>query len=440
MVIMETAMTEKKTAADNRYTVLGPLGEGGVGAVYRAWDRQLSREVALKRLKGGEDISQALQQEAQLLASLRHPNIVTVLDIGNDDMGPFVVMELIAGRTLEKIVSEQTSVQYSLFLEIASQSFRGLMAAHAHRIVHRDLKPGNLMLAFHEDGSFTLKILDFGMAKSVLEPTEQTMDQNNSVMGSVYTMAPEQMTRQPVDARTDIYSLGCVFYYILAGHYPYTGATLLEVVHKHLEGNVRQLHQIRPDLPRTLCDGIMKMMARQPEDRFQTIEEAKQTLLAGLTSTTPILPQSSGKSIAIVWTSAAAFILSGFAAFFIFAKNEPQKQLATVAIPVEKQDAAIDPTETKTLKTKIGETVSVQGTVMRSGVNKKGNRRYLNFTNDYRRGVALMFLMDTPKHDFSEEWIQSHVGQTVRATGCISEYEGRLQMEITSKDQIQPQP
>ena len=268
--------------ASARYVAGERIGEGGVAAVYSAWDARLERRVAIKRLSAApgltvEETEARVRREANTLAALQHPNIVTVHDIGSDEDGSFVVMEFIEGETLEAAVAHAPFVLES-FLSLATQSLAGLGAAHKAGLLHRDIKPRNLMLAWPPDGDFQVKILDFGLAKYAPLPSEQTLDHNDTLLGSIHSMAPEQFRRQPLDARTDLYSLGCVFYYTLTGYYPFMGETVPEVMTAHLEHRLYDLAPIRPDLPSVLCDWVMSLMNVDPADRPRDAVEA----LAGM--------------------------------------------------------------------------------------------------------------------------------------------------------------
>ena len=198
-----------------RYVVKGKIGAGGLGEVYLANDTQLDRDVALKRVKapesGSADALHAdLIREARTLSSLQHPHIVTIYDVGQDQDGPFVVMELLKGETLDDVI-ERGAMTVADFKEVVVQSLEGMIAAQDMGLVHRDLKPSNLMLVWLPSGKFQIKILDFGLAKFSRTATRQTEDQESGIMGSIYFMAPEQFERLPLDGRTDMYSSGLHF-------------------------------------------------------------------------------------------------------------------------------------------------------------------------------------------------------------------------------------
>jgi|GEM_PF-3325405 len=261
----------------DRYQIKEKIGQGGLGEVFVALDTQLQREVALKRVKAAEGQSpDDVLREAQVLSALQHPNILTVFDVGQDVTGPFVVTELLRGDTLEQVVA-RGPLPYAEFREMAIQTLEGLVAAQAMNLVHRDLKPENLMVIWHASGRFQVKILDFGLAKFSRLASRQTEDQQSSIMGSIFFMAPEQFERQPLDGRTDLYALGCIFYHALTGRNPFNGDTAPVVMAAHLAHHVTPLGLVRPDLPPWACDWVMRFINRRPEDRPATAREALDT-------------------------------------------------------------------------------------------------------------------------------------------------------------------
>ncbi len=258
----------------DRYHIKEKIGQGGLGEVFVAVDTQLQREVALKRMKAAEGQSQDdLLKEAKVLSALQHPNILTVFDVGQDTSGPFVITELLRGETLERVV-ERGAVTYEDFRQLAVQALEGLIAAHALDLVHRDLKPGNLMVIWHASGKFQIKILDFGLAKFSQTASKQTEDQEEGIMGSIFFMAPEQFERLPLDPRTDLYALGCIFYFALTCRHPFDGETAPAVMAAHLTHRVTPLAQIRPDLPPWLCNWVMWFINRQADHRPGSAKEA----------------------------------------------------------------------------------------------------------------------------------------------------------------------
>ena len=264
---------------DDRYEIRGKIGQGGIGAVYRAYDKNLSREVAVKRIlpEGGADLekeaTRQLTKEAGALSALQHPHIVTIYDVGIDEDGPYVVMELLHGKTIDEVV-EKASFTWQDFREFALQTQEALIAAQDMSLVHRDLKPTNVMLTWLPSGKFQVKIVDFGLAKFSPKPSLQTIDQKDSIFGSIFFMSPEQFERTELDVRTDMYSIGCVYYYALTGVHPFNGETGPQVMVAHLDHRVYPLHEIRPDLPRWVCDWVMWHINRLPDHRPKNAREA----------------------------------------------------------------------------------------------------------------------------------------------------------------------
>lgn len=274
----EKLMTEYEEEG-RRYLILEPLGEGGSGDIFRTWDFKLGRMVALKRLKDNPGIFTSIRGEAGILASLSHPNIVTFLDFDTDEKGNFVVMELVYGQTLE----ERGRFTVQEFVPIMSQVCEGLAAAHAVGLIHCDLKPGNIMLEkSSEDGSLTAKILDFGLATisvSIKIP-DSLLNQERLVHGTPHTMSPEQLRGETMDIRSDIYSLGCTFYYALSGVYPHRGEDTLSIAQSHLYLTPQTLHEVNPEVPEPLSQAIMQMLARDPDERPQDAQSARRLIEA----------------------------------------------------------------------------------------------------------------------------------------------------------------
>ena len=284
-----------------RYEIRSKLGQGGIGAVYRAYDRALKREVAVKRLLPQGDkpeeerhTTEELVREAGMLSQLQHPNVVTVYDAGIDDDGGFVVMELIDGETIDRTV-ERGALTYDDFKNVVEQSLEGLIAAQEIGMLHRDIKPSNVMVRWHPSGRFEVKLLDFGLAKVTQKPILQTVQHGDAILGSIYFMAPEQFEREPLDGRIDLYSLGSLYYYALAGGYPFDGDTGAAVMVRKLEHEIEPIGTLRPDLPAPVADWVMRLMARyrdhRPDDARQALEEFHAAVAQAGAAATPTAPQ-----------------------------------------------------------------------------------------------------------------------------------------------------
>jgi serine/threonine protein kinase/HEAT repeat protein len=270
---------------EDRYEIRGKIGQGGLGAVYRGYDTRMNREVAIKRISKSagdpelqEESTRQLIKEAGALASLQHPHIVTVYDVGSDEDGPYVVMELISGKTLEELI-EKAPLTWPDFRELAMQTQEALIAAQELDLIHSDIKPSNLMLTWLPSGKFQIKIVDFGLATLTQSQSREELEELEAVFGSIFFMAPEQFERTPLDARSDLYSMGCVYYQALAGVYPFNGKTAAEVMASHLHHSVKPLQELRSDIPLWACDWIMWQINRLPQDRPASARESLSVFL-----------------------------------------------------------------------------------------------------------------------------------------------------------------
>ncbi len=258
------------TRLGGRYDVIRPLGWGGMAEVYLTVDRQLGREVAVKvireRYAEDERFVARFRREARAAASLSHPNVVAVHDVGVHEGSPFIVMEYVPGRTLAELLRDNGPMQPGRAAEVGEAVARALGAAHAAGIVHRDVKPGNVMLT--ADGR--IKVLDFGIARALRwTPLTDTP----AVQGTAEYMAPEYVKGDGADPRSDLYSLGVVLYELLTGRPPFTGDSPLQVAYKHLEEAPAPPEAIRPGLPAGLTAVVLRCLAKHPGDRYRRAEE-----------------------------------------------------------------------------------------------------------------------------------------------------------------------
>ena len=257
-------------AIKGRYEKRQVLGEGGMGVVYRAYDADLKREVALKTLRdGGDELAlEMFRKECGVLASLNHPNIVDIYDVGQfteDGIEkPYFVMPLLPGTTLDRIIkNEPQRLTVDRTVEIIAQTCRGLHAAHDRGLIHRDLKPSNIFVLADD----SVKIIDFGIAH--LTGTHTSL----GLKGTVYYMAPEQMEMKPASAQSDIYSLGVVCYEILARRRPFVGSNRDEVIRTILRGTPPPIHELNPLVSHQVSQVIHAALARKPYHRYQTSRE-----------------------------------------------------------------------------------------------------------------------------------------------------------------------
>ncbi len=265
---------------DERYELREKIGQGSIGIVYRAYDHKLGREVAIKRILTSEvdpslkdEATKQLLVEVGALASLQHPNIVIVRDIGSDEEGLYMVTEIISGKTLDEMI-ETGALPWRDCRQVAMQSLEALIAAEELNMIHSDLKPPNIMLTWVPSGKFQVKILDFGLAVLIHNQSLEEIQRMESIFGSIFFMPPEQFERKVMDARSDLYSLGCCLYQALTGSYPFNGETGEEVMAAHLHHTVRPIGEICEDIPTWACQWIMWLINRDPEHRPHSAREA----------------------------------------------------------------------------------------------------------------------------------------------------------------------
>jgi tRNA A-37 threonylcarbamoyl transferase component Bud32 len=258
------------TLLAGRYEVVRLLGWGGMAEVFLATDRLLGRQVAVKvirdRFADDERFLSRFRREARAAAALNHPNVVAVHDVGVHDGNPFLVTELVDGRTLAEVLGDGGPLPADRAAEIGEAVARALAAAHAAGIVHRDVKPGNIMVT--ADGR--VKVLDFGVARALRwTPLTDTP----AAQGTAEYMAPEHIRNDGAEPRSDLYSLGVVLYELLTGHPPFTGESALQVAYRHLEEAPAPPDSIRAGIPPDLSAVILRCLAKHPGDRYRRAQE-----------------------------------------------------------------------------------------------------------------------------------------------------------------------
>jgi serine/threonine protein kinase/ABC-type branched-subunit amino acid transport system substrate-binding protein len=277
------------------YKVLSRIGEGGMGVVYQATQLSLGRPVAVKAVFAtplhAPEVVQRFFREAKLLSQINHPNVVNLIDFGNTDSGVvYMVMEHLAGRTLDKAVPKGEGFAVSVVLDLMEQVGAGVAEAHRLGVVHRDLKPSNIFLADAPVGGVVVKILDFGIAKAVGDG-RPGLTQSGAMIGSSGYMPPEQITgSSEVDARSDVYALGGILYYMLAGKPAYDGKSTRSVVTKQMAGGPEPVHFERLGKPEAwrIFPVILKAMAADPAQRYQSVAEFTADLRAACGAPEPL--------------------------------------------------------------------------------------------------------------------------------------------------------
>lgn len=254
----------------NRYEILEKIGNGGMATVYKARCHVLNRNVAVKVLKEefttDAEFVKRFNIEAQSAASLSHPNIVSIYDVGNEGDIYYIVMELVQGKTLKEIITDEGILPWKWTVNIAIQIASALEVAHRHNIVHRDIKPHNIIIT--EDG--TAKVTDFGIAKAV---SNSTITSFGSTIGSVHYFSPEQARGGYTDAKSDLYSLGVVMYEMLTGKVPFDADTPVSVALKHMQEVPAEPKTLNPTIPDSVNKIIIKAMQKEPSLRYISATE-----------------------------------------------------------------------------------------------------------------------------------------------------------------------
>jgi len=442
-----------------------------MAAVYCAWDAQLSRTVAIKRVRRDAvegEAGHGAWQEAMRLASLHHPNIVTIHDFGIDEEGAFVVMEFVQGETVEALVA-RGPLEWDDFTKLAEQAVSGVIAAHNAGMIHRDLKPANLMVTWLAGGEFQLKILDFGLAKFTAATSSQTTAHDGSMFGSIYTMSPEQLAKREVDARSDLYALGCVFYYALTGYMPFNGETGVDVIASHLQHQVTPLETLRPDLSPAACAWVMQFIEFEPEHRFQSASQAAAALRhirnAGQGNNNGAEGAAAApRSRAPLWIIFGALVmLSLGVSLWALLRTAPETKAtggptaapvvnaAPMATPaalaaaspkapvVPMRTAAgkvFDPHDLEGLRAHMGQSVTVEGVVAGMGKNKTMDFRYMDFDAHRHDAAEMVFYLDQGGH-FSEETLGQYLNKHIRVTGVVDQYKDEVQIIVKNLGDIQ---
>jgi serine/threonine-protein kinase len=255
------------TRLGDRYEILQRIGGGGMAIVYKGHDVLLNRKVAVKVLRDqyvhDDEFIRRFQREAQAAASLSHPNIVSIYDVGKENDVHYIVMEYVEGTTLNEVIKEKAPMQVEEAIHYTTQICDALDHAHSNQIVHRDIKPHNILIG--KNGR--IKVTDFGIARAT---TSSTITQTGSVVGSVHYFSPEHAKGVSAGAKSDLYSLGIVLYQMLTGRLPFLGESPISVALKHLQENVEDPRNVNPLIPQSVENIILKSMRKNPEERYSS--------------------------------------------------------------------------------------------------------------------------------------------------------------------------
>lgn len=261
------------------FVILEHIGDGGMGRVYKARNRETGKVVALKLLNpqsaSDESAVRRFKREIETASRLNHPNIVATLGSGEQDGHQYLVMEFVDGHDLASLVRNNEQLPVQTAVDCVTRAAKGLIYSHDEQVIHRDIKPSNLLLSH----SGEIRVLDMGLARIAgnIGPGEQTQTQitkTGSIMGTVDFMAPEQaLNPKKADGRADIYSLGCTLFFLLTGEKPYPGETVMEVLVAHREAPIPSLTTARKDVPQSLETVFRKMVAKKPDSRYQSMSE-----------------------------------------------------------------------------------------------------------------------------------------------------------------------
>jgi len=278
------------TVLADRYRIERPLSRGGMGAVFEATQLGLDRAVAVKvllpALAQDERMQERFRREARSAASLHHPNIIQIYDYGISDFGPYIVMELVRGLSLRQLL-RRDPLASDLAVQVIEQVCSAVATAHAAGIIHRDLKPDNVLVEEQADGHLVPKVLDFGIAKlreAQVEEAEANLSNltGAAIIGSPNYMSPEQCMGTELDARSDIYSLGVVLYEMLTGKVPFSDTNSVAVLMQHVNAPPRRVCEFRPDVSAAVEAAVMKALAKEREQRYETATEMARALRLAL--------------------------------------------------------------------------------------------------------------------------------------------------------------
>jgi tetratricopeptide (TPR) repeat protein/predicted Ser/Thr protein kinase len=359
------------TLLGGRYDVVRLLGQGGMGAVYHAYDRELDRPVALKLIRNdlaaNPEILKRFKQELILARQITHKNVIRIYDLGQADGFKFITMDFIDGEDLQSVLRRRKKLDPAEAANIIAQICRALEAAHAEGVIHRDLKPQNIMM----DKSGRAYVMDFGIARSTLTPG---MTQTGALIGTPDYMSPEQAKGQTLDARSDIFSVGIIFFEMLAGDNPYSADTTMGKLWKRTSEVARPLGDLDKTIPPPLCEIVRRCLEIDPQKRFASTTELLQAIevwqgpQAGTRVLVPVRP---GLPAYAKWAGAGAALVLVAAGFFLSSKMIPHSPVphAPVTLLIADFDNTTgDPVFEGTLEPMLG--IALEGAPFISSFNR----------------------------------------------------------------------
>ena len=266
----------------DRYHILKRIGEGGMGRVYLGEHVKMNRQCAIKvmspSLVNDAESAARFAREASNAARIIHPNVAAVFDYGESDGLIYLVMEFVDGEPLARILAREAPFSIDRAIDLASQIADGLGAAHELGIVHRDLKPDNILVTRTRGGKEVAKVVDFGIAKAIQEGAGEGLTQTGQVIGTPEFMSPEQLLGDPVDARTDLYALGCILHLMLTASPPFNARTREQMIKRRLSEDAPHVQTVDPELPDTVARIVARLLARSPGDRYGSAAEVRDAL------------------------------------------------------------------------------------------------------------------------------------------------------------------
>ncbi|MGA1870928.1 MAG: protein kinase domain-containing protein [bacterium] len=313
-----------------RYEVVKEVGKGSMGVVYEAHDPDIDRKVALKVLRQDRLTSEAFVErflkEAKAIGRLSHQDIVTVYDVGQDRGTVYITMEFATGISLDRLAQEKR-LRFDQMVNIGIQVAETLDYAHQRGIIHRDIKPSNIIIS-HGD---RVKITDFGIAH-IEDPAAPQQTQAGEILGTPAYMAPEQAMGQPVDGRSDLFSLGAILYELATGSRPFRGENLAALIKAVADERPVEPIRKRAEIPRRFSDTIMKCLEKNPDKRFQTGRELVESLQSCLSAEAP-LKVKRRRLLSFASMGAILVVVSVIAGFFLYLSLTPKAMLDVKSMP-----------------------------------------------------------------------------------------------------------